>query len=86
MAHSFSLHPPLAAHLKPSPTLFINERVTQLWAEGKTVYHLGFGESRFPVHPKLNAALAANIQQTSYLPTQGLPALRSAIADSIRSR
>ena len=81
MAHSFSLHPTLAAHLKPSPTLFINERVTQLWAEGKTVYHLGFGESRFPVHPKLNAALAANIQQTSYLPTQGLPALRTAIAD-----
>ncbi|MFN8439850.1 MAG: aminotransferase class I/II-fold pyridoxal phosphate-dependent enzyme [Caldilineaceae bacterium] len=80
MSHPFSLHPTLAAHLTPSPTLLINERVTQLWAEGKTVFHLGFGESRFPVHPKLAAALQANIHQTSYLATQGLAELRSAAA------
>ncbi len=51
-----------------------------MWAKGKTVYHLGFGESRFPVHPKLNAALQENTQQTSYLATQGLPQLRDAVA------
>lgn len=81
MSQTLKLHPNLAAHLRPSPTLFINERVTQMWAEGKTVYHLGFGESRFPVHPKLSAALTENTQQTSYLATQGLPELRKAVAD-----
>ncbi len=63
-----------------SPTLAINERVSQLWAAGKSVYHLGFGESRFPVHPKIGAALAANVHQTSYPPTLGIPELRAAAA------
>ena len=40
--------------------MLINERVNQLWAEGETVYHLGFGESRMPVHPKLLKALREN--------------------------
>ena len=39
--------------LMPSPTLAVNERVAELRREGRTVYHLGFGESRFPVHPRL---------------------------------
>lgn len=64
----------------PSPTLAINERVNQLWAAGETVYHLGFGESRFPVHPKLATALADNAQRKSYLPGAGLPELRQAVA------
>ncbi len=63
-----------------SPTLAINEKVNALWAAGQEVYHLGFGESRFPLHPLLAGALAANAQRTSYLPTQGLPALRTAVA------
>ncbi|MEM7531208.1 MAG: aminotransferase class I/II-fold pyridoxal phosphate-dependent enzyme [Chloroflexota bacterium] len=67
-------------HTTPSPTLYINERVSQLWAEDKTVYHLGFGESRFPVHPKLQAALADNTHQKSYLAGQGLHELRHKIA------
>ncbi len=65
---------------EPSPTLAINEKVNALWAAGKEVYHLGFGESRFPVHPALAAGLAANAHHTSYLPSQGLPALREAVA------
>lgn len=72
--------PHLQQHLVPSPTLFINERVQQLWAAGQTVYHFGFGESRFPVHPKLQAALRENAHQKGYLPVQGLAALREAIA------
>lgn len=65
---------------EPSPTLAINEKVNALWAAGEEVYHLGFGESRFPVHPALAAALAANAHRTAYLPAQGLPALRQAVA------
>lgn len=67
--------------LTPSPTLALNELVNQLWAEGRTVYHMGFGESRFPVHPKVAAALAANAHQISYLPGQGLGLLREKIAE-----
>jgi aspartate aminotransferase len=77
---NFSFTPHLEQHLVPSPTLFINERVQQLWAAGQTVYHFGFGESRFPVHPRLQAALRENAHQKGYLPVQGLAALREAIA------
>ncbi|MEM7130368.1 MAG: aminotransferase class I/II-fold pyridoxal phosphate-dependent enzyme [Chloroflexota bacterium] len=73
------LSPMLAERLQPSATLLINEKVNQLWSEGKTVYHLGFGESRMPVHPKLLTALAENAHQKSYLAGQGLLELREAI-------
>ncbi|MCB8962185.1 MAG: aminotransferase class I/II-fold pyridoxal phosphate-dependent enzyme [Ardenticatenales bacterium] len=63
-----------------SATLAINERVRELWATGETVYHLGFGESRFPVPELLVEALHANAQRRAYLPVQGLPALREAAA------
>ncbi|MCB0158055.1 MAG: hypothetical protein KDD83_07975, partial [Caldilineaceae bacterium] len=63
----FNLSASLVRELKPSPTLYINERVNAMWSEGQTVYHLGFGESRFPVHPKIQAALRANVHQKSYL-------------------
>jgi len=66
--------------LKPSPTLSINERVHEMRAAGRDVYHLGFGESRFPVHPLIAQALQDNVQQRSYLPALGLPALRAAVA------
>ena len=52
-----------------------------MWAAGETVYHLGFGESRFPVHPKIARALARNAPRRSYLPGTGLPELRQAIAE-----
>jgi aspartate aminotransferase len=62
--------------LTPSPTLYINERVKELWASGQRVSQLGFGESRFPVHPKLAVALAENAHRSSYLPGPGIPELR----------
>ena len=37
----------------PSSTLAINETVKERWAKGERVLHMGFGESRFAVHPKL---------------------------------
>jgi len=72
--------------LKASATLAMNERVRDIWAAGGDVYHLGFGESRFPVHPKLAKALRASVHQRSYLPALGLPELREAIAKFYRRR
>lgn len=67
--------------LKISATLAINDRVKEMWAAGKNVYHLAFGESRFPAHPKIAEALAQNAQKRSYLPAAGIPELRKAIAE-----
>lgn len=67
-------------HFKDSPTLAINEQVKYLWSEGQDVLHLGFGESRFPVHQQLQTALQHNCHRKEYLPTHGLPQLRSAVA------
>ncbi len=84
MLSTSAAHAPLTSlrlrDLAPSATLLVNERVNQLWAEGKKVYHLGFGESRFPVHPKLEEALKANAHRKSYLSSLGLPELREKIA------
>ncbi len=75
---ALTLSPSVGSSLTPSPTLYINERVKELWAAGQTVYHLGFGESRFPVHAKLTQALADNAHHSSYLPGPGIPELRQA--------
>ena len=77
---NFSLSPSLGNSLAPSPTLYINERVRQMWAAGESVYHLGFGESRFPPHPKIVAALVEHAARQSYLPSAGIPELRQAVA------
>ncbi len=52
-----------------------------MWDAGEAVYHLGFGESRFPTHPKLLRALAENANCRSYMPAAGIPELRRAVAD-----
>jgi len=67
--------------LKVSATLSLNERVRDLWEAGHDVYHLGFGESRFPVHPKIARALQDNVHQHSYLPALGIRELRETIAE-----
>ena len=72
---------PVFAQLKPSSTLYINETVNRLWKEGKQVFHMGFGESRFDVHPKLQQALADNGAKKSYLAARGLPELCDAVAN-----
>jgi aspartate aminotransferase len=66
--------------LRASATLSLNERVRAMWDSGRPVYHLGFGESRFPVHAKVAEALKANVHQRSYLPTLGIRELRETIA------
>jgi aspartate aminotransferase len=62
----------------------VNDRVKEMWAAGENVYHLAFGESRFPVHPKVAEALCRNVQKRSYLPAAGIPELREAIAAHYR--
>ena len=37
--------------LKASATIAINDRIKEMWDAGRNVYHLAFGESRFPIHP-----------------------------------
>lgn len=71
---------PYFRDLAPSPTLAINETVNRMWLAGETVYHLGFGESRFPVHPLLLDALRKHGRAKSYLPARGLPELLDAVA------
>ncbi len=41
---------------------------------------MGFGESRFDVHPRLQTALAEHANKKSYLPARGLPELMGSVA------
>lgn len=65
--------------IRRSATLTMNETVRQLRKSGKDIYHLGFGESPFPVHSVIQNALSNNAHQRSYLPTQGILPLREQI-------
>ena len=66
--------------LNPSATLAINEKCRELIAEGKKIYRFGFGQSPFPVPEKIVESLKRNAFRKEYLPIQGLPALRQAVA------
>ena len=66
--------------LKPSATLAINQKVNWLRAEGKEIYHFGFGQSPFPIHESIVATLKDNAHNNHYLPTIGLEKLREQIA------
>jgi aspartate aminotransferase len=72
--------------IKMSATMAINARVNQLLAEGYKVFHLGFGEARFPVHPKILESFRAHATARCYLPVAGLPELRAQVADYYRRR
>jgi aspartate aminotransferase len=66
--------------LGPSATLSMNERVREMWDQGRKVYQLGFGESRFPVPSEVAEAMRANTHRRSYLPALGIEELREVIA------
>lgn len=72
--------------LVPSSTLFINEAVNQLWQQGEQAFHMGFGESRFDVHPRLQKSLSDSANKKSYLPARGLPALIDSVASYYTSK
>ena len=72
--------------IQMSATLAINTKVNRLMAEGQQVYHMAFGEARFPVHPKILAAFRNHAVKRSYLPVTGLPELRENIAEYYRQK
>jgi len=71
---------PNIQELKPSATLAINEKVKLLRSQGESVVHFGFGQSPFPIHPKIVTALKEEAANNNYLPSLGLLELRESIA------
>ena len=65
--------------IKESATLAINQQALQRRSSGEEICHLGFGQSPFPVHPKITSLLAKNIHRKEYLSSQGLMELRHQI-------
>jgi len=65
--------------LKQSATLLINEKVKELRINGKEISHFGFGQSPFPIHASIVAALRENAENNHYLPVAGLEKLREEI-------
>ena len=68
------------SNIKPSATLAMNQTVLRMWSKGKNVFHLGFGESRFPVHPDLVHELTVHATKQSYLSSLGINELREKIS------
>jgi aspartate aminotransferase len=64
----------------PSATLAINERCRILREDGRHTYNFGLGQSPFPVPRVVVEALRVAAPEKDYLPVQGLPALREAVA------
>ena len=77
---------PRVASLGKSATLAIQARSASMRAGGQRVYRLGLGQSPFPVPAPVVDALRAHAAQKDYLPVEGLPALREAIAEHHRRR
>ena len=73
----------IVKNLKPSSTLRINEISQALELEGKKVFKFGFGQSPFQIPDDVVDELKNNAYQNKYLPMQGLPNLRNAIAKHI---
>lgn len=74
--------------VQPSPTLAITSKAKAMQADGIDVVSFGAGEPDFPtpesVRSKAKAALDAG--HTTYLPSNGLPQLRAAIAGDYKRR
>jgi aspartate aminotransferase len=67
---------PAVAGLPLSPTLAANQSA-QANAGAQPLLHMGFGQSPFPVHPRLAEALAAAATRNAYDDVAGLAALRA---------
>jgi aspartate aminotransferase len=66
--------------LRPSATLAVKARCRALRAEGRDVFDFGLGQSPFPVPRPVVDALRRSAAEKDYLPIEGLPALRQAVA------
>ena len=72
--------------IKPSPTLAVTNRAAELRAAGQDIIGLGAGEPDFdtPQHIKQAAIDALNAGKTKYVPIQGVPEARKAIAEKLQ--
>jgi aspartate aminotransferase len=73
--------------LAPSPTLAVSDRARQLKSQGIDVIDLGGGDPDFitPEHIRAAATDAMNAGDTHYVASAGIPGLRKAIADKLRT-
>ena len=67
-------------NLEVSSTLRINEISKELESQGKKLFKFGFGQSPFKIPEDVVSELKNNAFKNKYLPMQGLPELREAIA------
>ena len=77
----------LAKHIQDlphSPTLWANDLVHQKRSDGEIVYHMGFGESPFPVPERLKKALADAAHRKEYIKADGLDELTQAVREYYR--
>ncbi|WFE42709.1 pyridoxal phosphate-dependent aminotransferase [Micromonospora sp. WMMD998] len=63
-----------------SPNLALNECVARLRAEGRSIVHLGFGESRLPAFAPMVEQLCRGAHRNGYGPVAGAPDARAAVA------
>ncbi|RZV98569.1 MAG: hypothetical protein EX266_17120, partial [Rhodobacteraceae bacterium] len=68
---------PAIARLPLSPTLRANQSAVASTGKGQPLLHMGFGQSPFPVHPRLAEALAAAATKNAYDDVAGLKELRA---------
>ena len=73
-------------NLEVSSTLRINEISKEIEFNGKQVFKFGFGQSPFRIPEDIVDELKNNAFQNKYLPMQGLPKLRDAVANYISSK
>ncbi len=73
--------------MSPSPTLTVDARVKELIAAGEDIAGFGAGEPDFdtPDFIKDACKVALDEGKTKYAPAPGVPALRSALAEKLRS-
>jgi len=67
---------PAIKSLLLSPPLSVNEWALRARNAGEVVFHLGTGQSPFPVHPLIRQALCEHSDKNAYLPVAGLEDLR----------
>ena len=73
----------IVKNLSLSSTLKINEISKDLEAQGKNIFKFVFGQSPFKAPKEVVLELKNNADKNNYLPMQGLPKLREAIAKYI---
>jgi len=80
---NITIRPAIAA-LPLSPTLDANQAAAA--RTGQPLLHMGFGQSPFPVHPRLAEALAKAAMRNAYTHVAGLAELRARARDYLCAR